>query len=252
MILASALTDKITSFLVGLASGIILICLIYLLFILFTVKKFQKKTSPKFALMDKRELALLIKYYQEEYIKRSDDAEKKFLVLIQINKELIKDIASKFAPKSTKPYYELTLDECIKLLNYISKRLDSLLNQKMIKRFRKLTIKKIMDLREMEKKVKNSNLAQATKLSGMSKFLKVLKMLNPVHWFKEVLIEPIINKVILEITLNSIAIVAEETYLIYSKRAFSSEDSEINNLSIDDIYNIVSNELGDEKDVPQK
>ena len=204
MILASALTDKITSFLVGLASGIILICLIYLLFILFTVKKFQKKTSPK------------------------------------------------FAPKSTKPYYELTLDECIKLLNYISKRLDSLLNQKMIKRFRKLTIKKIMDLREMEMKVKNSNLSQATKLSGMSKFLKVLKMLNPVHWFKEVLIEPIINKVILEITLNSIAIVAEETYLIYSKRAFSSEDSEINNLSIDDIYNIVSNELGDEKDVPQK
>ena len=86
----------------------------------------------------------------------------------------------------------------------------------------------------------------------MSKFLKVLKMLNPVHWFKEVLIEPIINKVILEITLNSIAIVAEETYLIYSKRAFSSEDSEINNLSIDDIYDIVSKELGVEKDVPQK
>lgn len=247
MLLSTVWTDKITSFLVGITTGIIIVFLLYLLFVLLTIKKFQKKTKPQFQLMDKKELAMLIKIYQEDYLKKTEDCEKKFPILVEVNKSLIKDIAAKFALKSTKPYFELTVDECIMLLNYVSKRLDSLLNQKLIKRFRPLTIKRIMDLREMEKKVKNSNFSKTAEIAGIGKFMKVLKIFNPVHWFKHILVEPIINKIILEITLNLIEIVAEETYLIYSKRAFKNDTEDPNNLSVDDIYKLVSNELEGEK-----
>lgn len=219
------LTTKLIAFLAGMLSGIVLTALLYLLLVVFNIKKASRATSKYYDEIDKKEIKALIITAKEEFKDEELQAELgTFKHFYNITKRLVIDISSKFAPKSKKPYFELTIDETLLLISYVNNRLDELFKSKVLKRFRKMTIKRILDLKDMEKKIAESPAMNAAKITGADKLLKVIKLLNPVSWFKTIVMEPIVNKIILSIMLDLIEIIGVEAYNIYSKKVIQTTD----------------------------
>lgn len=213
------------SFLVGIFVGVAIFFLIMFYFIISSFKKSSKKNRPNLSPIFKKEIKWIVEDCKNEY--KNDNVREEigaFNHFKVITARMIKDIASKFNVRSRKPQFELTIDEMLLLTRYISRRVDRLFENKILKRFRNMTIKQIIDLKNLEKRIRNSAAVEGAKLSNADKLLKVVQVFNPVFWFRKAVYEPIVNKIILNITLEIIEIIGEESYLIYSKCIFSSKE----------------------------
>ena len=119
-----------------------------------------------------------------------------------ISNELAHNIASKFNPTSKKPLQELTIDESLVLVRYISNRIDELLSSKILKLFRGMTIKKILEIKNTGQKITESKIYKTAAGAKLGKLMQALKVVNPFYWIKKGTVDQAIKIILRKISLN--------------------------------------------------
>ncbi|MFA5693060.1 MAG: hypothetical protein WC907_05530 [Acholeplasmataceae bacterium] len=237
------------AFFSGIALGFIIMALWYLVAVLASLNKGMKTHKSEIKDIDEAEIKWLIKDAHELF----KDKEKREKTgygkhLYQISLDLANDIASKFYPNSKYPYLELTIDETLMLLRYVSIRFDELLNKPILKMFKGMTLRRIMTLNDTKHKfdeniiVKSSSKLKITEV--FKKSLMVLNVVNPVYWFRKLLMDNVLNIIFIKLGLVIISLTGEETYKIYSKKVFD-EDKEIES-DIEGLYDEIEQAIKEE------
>lgn len=213
-------------FLGGIFAGVSITFLIYLFFILLTLKGKKNIVHSKVAISDKEMLERINKSklaFKEKKLKGS----KSINYASKLCKDLTYDMASAFFPDSNYPLLELSIDEILLLATYINKRVDEVLDHKGLRIIRKLKVSTIVNATEIKRKVDENAIIKATKkykiMSAWRATQKVINLVNPFWWAKKLVVNGTINIVINQMCLLVIGIVGEETYKIYSKKVFSEE-----------------------------
>ena len=220
----------IINFLLGVVTGFVLLFLTLLLIATVSRKKrFKKRMLNKLPLEDHDVLELVeVKQNQlVDTVRLTDNAY--FSVALDLSLELIEEIASHYFPDSKYPIYEISIEELLELNRYITFRLETLMNGKIIKYFKNYRISSIVNMLNMKKAIDNS---KAMKLSRKLRLQKVynasravINYANPVYWFRRLAIKPTAEVVTKEVCKYIIAIVGEETNKVYSK-SFKDEKSD--------------------------
>ncbi|MFA5560899.1 MAG: hypothetical protein WC964_03905 [Acholeplasmataceae bacterium] len=234
------------SFLFGISVGFLLLLLVYLYAVLKSLNKNLKLRGVDEEDIDEEEIKWLIKDGQELFKNRKQRSQIGFFKhLLDICRDLSVDIAKKFYPKSKYPYLELTVDESIHLSHYITNRVDELLSSKILKLFRGLTIRRIVEMNEVKTNIEKTAVVKTVKKLKINKVLKhtmaVVNVFNPVYWFRRLTKEVALDIVMVKIGLAVIAITGEETYKIYSKKVFKQDKTL--DFDVEDIYEELTKEF---------
>lgn len=151
-----------------------------------------------------------------------------FRVAFDLSFDLIHDIAKYYFPESRYPLYELSAQEMLDLASYIVKRLDKILNGKVINRFKNYRISLIVDILNKKKALDNSKLMKFQREYQLSKIWSVGKTIlnysNPIFWFRKLALKPSTTLVTKEICKKIIRIAGEETDKFYSKKMFEKPE----------------------------
>lgn len=227
-----SLKEYIAPFLAGVTVGFLLFLLFYVLFIFVSFRKKQKESLGHVEI-DNEKIERIILSSKNRFNEESSmkPVNQKFGELGEISWEMIQDIASVYYPESKYPVYELSSDEFLQLIHYITNRIDSLLSGRIFSKMRKYKLSTVFTLIDAKKKYDETKIAKAAKkanISGIGKVLNVIiHSVNPFHWLKKAMIDFPFIKVSNKIALVIIDIVAEETVKVYSKNAFKEEDIEL-------------------------
>lgn len=222
--------------LIGIAIGVILVVLFYCLSAIQSLNK-KINFSDKVLDVTEQEIQDEIKYAQECFLaKEKEKGEVSFGLIREISMNLIYKIAKKYYPNSKNPIAELSVDELILLDRYIMDKIDELLSYRGLRFLRRLkmtTVLKILNIKQTVDKnaiVKVTKKYKITKIT--SKFGKVLGVLNPANWVKNLAINPMIHLLSKKICTSLLQLIGQETYRIYSKQAFLQpvEDQEFNQM----------------------
>ena len=115
---------QVIPFLFGIVFGIIIFGLMYVLFVFATFKKNEKKSKGYVEISDEKILQIIQnsknKFLEESSMKPLSE---KYQDVAKISWEVICDIASTIYPDSKHPLFELTSNEFLLLIHYISDRL---------------------------------------------------------------------------------------------------------------------------------
>ena len=256
----------ILSFLIGILFGVILVFLIYALICVASIgsKKFIVKKQGEGYQLD--EVKELIVKAQEEFKDRSLRKDTpKFNYCVRICKDLAYGIAASYYPNSKYPLLELSINEITMLLEYIRKRMEEILDRRALRLFRKFKVSTIVDMSVKGNKLVTSKGFQVGKDVNrvLNTAKKVINILNPAWWTRKLIMDNTVNIILNKLYIVAIAVVGEETYKIYSKKALnvdakidtnveeilSSIDSDIDAdiADISDIENEVIDTILDEK-----
>lgn len=223
------------AFIIGIISGFIVFFLFYFIGCLVSIQKKRNKLNKQLKNISKDEITDLIKKYQNEFLKIKK--EKKEIVFADYSSSiinLIKDIASKFYPKSKNPICELSINELIMLDQYIIKKIDALLSKKGLNLFRNLKLSTIITLVNKKNEIDNTKVVKTVKKYKLKKIFDVtltaLNFINPYMWVKKLIVNPLIGHLLKKICLICYSIIGEETYNVYSKQAFINDDDELQEL----------------------
>ncbi|MGI6781691.1 MAG: hypothetical protein ACOX56_02495 [Acholeplasmataceae bacterium] len=239
----------IISFAMGILMGFLLLLLVYILAVIKGMNKEVKRRKIQESDVDLNEINWLIDESKMRY--KNLEKEKKqssFKNLYEVGTDLSHNIASKFYPRSKKPLQELTVDEILILTHYISDRIDDLLSARILKMFRGMTIKQILDLKNTGQKITESKIYKSATGAKLGKMWQAVKIVNPFYWIKKGTINQAIKIIIKKIALNSIVIIGEETYKIYSKKIFETPVDE--ELTFDELEEII--QIEEEEDNVKK
>ncbi len=241
----------ILSFIIGIFLGAILICMIYALFVLASLrnKKFIIKTEEDN--LTTTEVKDMIVTCQKSF---KDKGLRQELSRVAHCKNLCTSltygIATRFYPKSKHPLLELSVDEVMMLTIYIENRIEEILNRKGIRLLKKIKVSTILDFTQKTNKVVDSKAFKITKEvnSTVNTVKKIINIVNPAWWFRKIVIDKTLNIITNKLCLVVIAIVGEETYKIYSKTVFNKEVDIQSNIeeiltSIDEDLIAASNEI---------
>lgn len=143
--------------------------------------------------------------------------------------ETINIVASEYYPESKYPLYELSIEELILFLRYLSHRIEDVFNKTVLKPFKKMTISQIFRFMEVRKQISDNKAVKAASKVNSSKFkqvvMGVLNYANPIYWIKKLVLGSTINIALRKACLIIIDIVSDETNKTYSKSIFDkSED----------------------------
>ncbi len=135
---------------------------------------------------------------------------------------------------------ELSVNEILNLVHYITNRIDTLLDRPVIKNTKNLQVIKFMKMYDKKKQVEESKIfkaAQRAKVGTIMKYGgKVVGAINPVTWFRKAVINTSVNAMTRKVCVVVIGIVGEETVKVYSKALFDEEtqldivDKDVENL----------------------
>lgn len=138
--------------------------------------------------------------------------------------ELLDEISRYFFPASTYPMLELSVNELLSLNHYITDRIDEILDKPVLKNTKNLQVTKIMQFLDKKRAVDNNKIVKAAKKYKVGKAVKyagaVVNIINPVYWFRKLVIGTSVDYVTKKICVVIIGIVGEETTKIYSKKLF--------------------------------
>lgn len=218
-------------FLAGIAFGLLLFGLLYLYFTLRTLKekKYYVDSALEYSVKEE-EIKRIIKYHQDKYLIQRKDTNKEISshAMKDALSNVILDIVTKYFPNSKRPLLELSIDELIMLMRYITDRVDKLLGYRGIKILRKVKLSTIMNVIDKSIKVNNTQVVQTAKKYKVGKIIKtsgmILNALNPFYWIKKGTTKIVTATLYKKIMLIIISIAGEETYKIYSKQAFKEQD----------------------------
>lgn len=240
-------------FLGGMVVGISLLFLIYLIQVLVSFKK-NSKIVKSDVTITKESMLERINMTKLAFKNANKKGYEGLNVCYRLTKKLIIDTASDFFPDSKHPLLELSIDEILMLLNYISKRIDELLDHKGLRMLRGLKASTILSLTETKGKVLDNPIIKTSKKykikSTLNSAKKVINLINPFWWAKKLVVNVSMNIVINKLALVIISIVGEEVYKVYSKKVFL-EESNINSISEDEIKEI-ENEMEEGEDLNEE
>ena len=155
-------------------------------------------------------------------------------------------VASFYYPNSKYPLYELSIEELIKLLNYLSTRIDSIFSKPILKVFRKMTVSQIFRIIDTKKRIEENKIVKVATSSKTKKvfnsIMGVLNYANPVYWIKKVIINTSINFTLNRVFLLVLDIVSDETNKAYSKSIFN-EERVLNEKEINEALSQMENEI---------
>lgn len=216
----------IISFLIGIVMGFIILLLVYALAVVSSLrtKNFISKTQADD--LTTQEVKDMVAQTQKSY---KDKTLRKDVSRIShcysLSRDLAYGIAVRFYPESNHPFLELSINEITLLTDYITSRVDSLLNHRGIRMLRKLKISTIVNISTRTKDIEESKAFQTTKAihQNLNKAKYILDVINPLKWGRKIIVDRVINLIINQICLVIISIVGEETYKIYSKKVFHKE-----------------------------
>lgn len=218
-------------FLAGIGFGLLLFGLLYLYFTLRTLKDKKYYVDSKLEYVVKEnEIKNIIKYHQDKYLIQRKDENKDIAgrAMKDALTNVVLDIATKYFPDSKRPLLELSIDELIMLMRYITDRVDKLLGHRGIRILRKVKLSTIMNIIDKSIKVNNTQAVQVAKKYKVGKIVKtggmILNALNPFYWIKKGTTKLVTATLYKKIMLIIISIAGEETYKIYSKQAFKEQD----------------------------
>lgn len=214
-----------------------------------------KKKKVQEADIDEKEIEWLIKDAHTAFKDKEKRDEVGFgKYLIQISTELSNDIATKFYPRSKYPYLELTIDESLELLRYISDRFKEIMNKPFLKMFKGITLRQLVSLNDSKEKIENSAIVKTSNKFKLNKVFKntmmAINAVNPVYWFRRVVVNRVTEAVILKLGLVVISLTGEETYKIYSKKMFN-EAREIDG-GINELYKSMEEDVKEEVNLEEQ
>lgn len=216
------------NFLLGIMSGFILFTITYVYFL---VRGKNLDTSlihkPKVD-VNEEELKTMILDKQDTFKKRyKKENEKIGKVVFDLSYELMDEISHYYFPNSKYPMLELSVNEIITLNQYITERIDKILDQPILKNTRNIRITKIVQAYELKKSIDQKKVIKAVKSKPVKKTVKValtaLNVMNPAYWFRKLVINTSMDFVTKKICLMIIGVVGEETSKVYSKKLFDKD-----------------------------
>ncbi|XMB71818.1 hypothetical protein RJI07_06825 [Mycoplasmatota bacterium WC30] len=218
-------------FALGIVTGIILFVLT-ITFIFSRKERRKTKTRLSHGIpLDEKVIMDMIESKQNQLdktVKLTDNGY--FKVAVDLSLELSEEIARYYFPKAKYPLYELSIQELLDLNYYITKRIEEVMNGKILKHFKKNRIASIIEILNTRKKISDSKLMQITRKIKLQQIYTagrtVLNYANPVYWFRKLAIKPATILVTKELCKYIITIFGEETNKIYSKAIFKPEESE--------------------------
>lgn len=218
----------ILSFFCGVVIGFIILFLIYLLYVLINVKKKNKLVLSKEDVSKEKALERIMKT-KDAFKAKKTKGSKSISYTYNLCMKLVVDTASDFFPHSKHPLFELSIDEMMRLVEYIRKRIDEMLDYKGISLLRKIKVSTILNLADAKKVLEENEIIKATKRyrlkSTWQSAKKVINLVNPLWWAKKLVVDGTFNILINKMCIVVIGIVGEETYKIYSKKVFLQEDT---------------------------
>ena len=219
----------------GVVLGFTLCFLIYLLIVVVSFKKEERRVVAPQVKVDDERIQRLIRGAKNEFQEEASKAStgQKLLELKNICWNLVHDIAQVYYPESKFPIYELSIEELMTLAHYITDRVDSLFRGPILKPMKKLRISYILKIIETKRKIdENKAVKTASKLkTPWTAVRTVLNIFNPVYWVRKLMISTTLVAVTNKICGIIIDVVGDETNKVYSKSVFNVE--RMNNLEIE-------------------
>lgn len=245
----------IITFFSGVLFGFILMALWYIVAVLASLNKGIRKRGVDVEDIDQKEIEWLINDAHKSFKNKQKRNGVGFgQYLLDISLELSNDIATKFYPKSKYPYLELSLDESLILLRYVSDRFNELLNKPILKMFKGMTLRKLITLNDAKVKIDNNLIVKTSnKLKAFEIFknsMMVLNVVNPIYWFRRLVLDNVTNAVMVKLGLVVISLTGEETYKIYSKKVFN-EERELDS-GIEAIYKAMENTMKEDGKIEEE
>lgn len=234
----------IMSFLFGLVIGIVLLALIYSILVVLSLSNKKYRVITEDDSLSQSEAKQMIIDAQKSFKDKSLKGDTpRFTHCMNLCKDLLYGISSRFYPKSKFPMYELSVDEAVMLIGYIQNRIDEILNNKVLKVLRRLKISKLVSLTLTATHVADSKAFEVGKdiSKTAGKINKVLKVINPLWWARKLVVDKALSLALNKLCVLIIGIVGEETYKIYSKKIFEAEVELDSN--VDEILEELNNEV---------
>lgn len=237
---------SLLGFLFGILFGFTLFALLYLYAVLKSLHRGKYLVDVQSYDIDAKEIELMVKEYQDDFRNNKLKGMGPNIVeTVKSSKEMGRRIAETFYPDSKYPLYEISLDEAIMLATYVTERLDEVLSHRGLKMFRKIKISQIIKWSTVAKTFEDSAIMQVDKKYKIRKRIKTImgaiNLLNPVYWFRKVVVDKSTNIVVRKICILVIGIIGEEMYKVYSKSLFN-EEMQIN-VNPEDLFNELRDEL---------
>lgn len=210
------------SFLLGTLFGLMLFALTYTLFFIRGLR--QKTPTLSLKPVDQEALDLLLKKHGETMKDRvkTDGFQSGFLKSAEA---LVLDIASHYYPDSKYPLLELSADELLLLDDYIHDRIAKLFNKAIFKNVKHIKMIRYVELLDLKRKLDEQQWMKLAKSKNVHRTIRgtfnVINAFNPVYWFRKALIKTSLEVLNRQIAKTLLAVVAEETSQVYSKRAFN-------------------------------
>lgn len=223
--------------LVGILIGFVLCFTIYGIILLKSINQKEKEIEVSKDI-DEKEIKDIVDEIKRQFVEETEGLQikDKFEVLGNKIYETIIKIASKYYPESKYPLYELTIEELIIFLQYLSNRIDGVFDKWILKSFKKISISKIFALIDAKKKIDETRAAKLVKKANSKGIIagvkNVVGLINPMYWLKKLTIGSTVSFATRKICLIIIDIVADETVKTYSKSLFN-EEKELKLLEID-------------------
>ncbi len=235
--------------LTGIIIGFLICGIMYLIIVLSSLKKIDKNNKKEYSeedIVKTNDVNKLINGAKDELKEESKDLSisAQIDLMTNISWQLINDIAKVYYPDSKYPLFELSVEELIKLCEYITNKIDSIFNGKLTKYARNFKMSQLMSIIDAKKKMDDNKIIKAAKKVHIEDIYKVVNstknLFNPLYWIKKVMISSTLNIGVLKIFNIIIDIVGQETAKVYSKNIFK-ENMDVN-LSIENLENEISGE----------
>jgi len=142
----------------------------------------------------------------------------------EMSYELVEEIATYFFPDSKYPMLELNVNELLDLNHYITDRIRDILDKPVLKNTMNIQVTNIVKMYDKKKLIQENKIFRAAQKYKVGKILKygsaAVNVINPVFWFRKLVINTSIDVMTKKICIVIIGIVGEETTKIYSKKVF--------------------------------
>lgn len=219
--------------LVGILLGFILCASIYGIMMLISLKTSDRTRKDKKLNItpNAKKIDSQIEEIKDKFLTSTEGLKTKerFQILGSTLIETINVVASEYYPESKYPLYELSIEELILFLRYLSYRIEDVFNKPFFKPFKKMTISQIFRFMEVRKQISENKAVKKAVQVNSSKakqvILSIINYANPIYWIKKLVVGSTINIALRKTCLVIIDIVSDETNKTYSKSIFDkSED----------------------------
>ena len=219
--------------LTGIIIGFIIFAAFYLVLILRGVKqaeKMQELLTSKEDIKKNHMAKKVINAAQDRFREEVDEysLKQKLECTKDISFKLINDIAKVYYPDSKYPLSEISIEEIIKLNQYILERIEKIFQNRFLRLFKGVKISRLMWVIDTKKEMDNNKLLKVAKKMNLEnaipKVLNALNIFNPAYWTNKITLSSIDYLVVNKVLLLLINIVGMETAKVYSKNLFEEND----------------------------